>query len=325
MRRKLLVLIVAVLTILPLQTFGRDYSVKFAGTNVETAIKTLKQVTGYDFVYQKDLIKDNNLKINGSFKDRPLEAILNDVVVGQMGLSYKILANTVVLQENTSAGKTVNGIVKGVVVDERDEPLPGATVMVKGTTTGVSTNIDGAFELKVDGKNPVLSVSYVGMHATDYRITSANINSPVRIVLNTDAALIDEVVVTGYQTISKERATGSFDIIDKKQLEKATGNIASRIVGASAGLAATQDAYGNPTFEIRGTSSFNVNSAPLLVVDGFAIEGGFDRSTPTMSRASRCSRMLPQLRSGAPRVPTALLSSLPKAVRTATIGRAWST
>lgn len=281
MREKLILLLVAVITLLPFQALGRDYSVVFDGSNVETTLKTLKKVTGYDFVYQKDLIKDKALKISGNFKDQPIESILDDVVVAQMGLAYKVMDKTIVLQEKApSAGKVVNGTIKGVVVDEEDEPLPGATVMVKGTATGVSTNIDGEFEIKVDGKNPVLSVSYVGMHATEYRLTAANTQTPVRIVLKSNAALMEEVVVTGYQTISKERATGSFDIIDKKQLEKATGNIASRIVGASAGLTATQDAYGNPTFEVRGTSSFNVNSAPLLVVDGFAIEGGFESINP---------------------------------------------
>ena len=88
-------------------------------------------------------------------------------------------------------------------------------------------------------------------------------------------------MVTGYQTISKERATGSFDIISAAQIEKPTGNIASRLIGAAAGLVATQDAYGNPTFEIRGRSQLSTSaSEPLLVVDGFAIEGGFSSINP---------------------------------------------
>lgn len=226
MRRKLLMQAVAVVTLLPLLTFGRDHNATFSGSDVDIAT--------------------NLSNLNGTVQ----------------------------------SDQVVNRIVKGVVVDEDDEPLPGASVRVKGTSYGVSTNPNGEFEIKIDSEHPVLSVSYVGMHSTELRLTSDNTKTPVRIILKSNAAIMDEVVVTGYQTISKERATGSFDIIDKKQLEKATGNIASRIIGASAGLAATQDVYGNPTFEIRGTSSFNVNSAPLLVVDGFAIEGGFESINP---------------------------------------------
>ena len=75
-------------------------------------------------------------------------------------------------------------------------------MLVKGTTNGVSTNIDGEFELKIDGKNPVLQVSYVGMHATDYRLTAANTSKPLRITLKANAAMMDEVVVTGYLNIN---------------------------------------------------------------------------------------------------------------------------
>lgn len=177
---------------------------------------------------------------------------------------------------NRNAVKTYH--VNGTVMDENDEPLPGATVLVKGMAThGTATDVDGHFTLSVSDPNTVLMVSYVGMKTLEVKATAGR---PMTIKLENSDNRLNEIVVTGYQTLSKERATGSFDIIDRKQLEKATGNIASRLMGAAAGLASTQDLYGNPTFEIRGTSSFSVNSAPLLVVDGFAIEGGFESINP---------------------------------------------
>ncbi|WP_304421542.1 SusC/RagA family TonB-linked outer membrane protein [Paramuribaculum intestinale] len=166
----------------------------------------------------------------------------------------------------------------GTVIDEENEPLPGATVLIKGSNgQGTATDADGRFTLSVSDPNCVLMVSYVGMKSMEVKATAGK---PIDIRLESSDNRLNEIVVTGYQTLSKERATGSFDIIDKKQLQKATGNIASRLMGAAAGLASTQDLYGNPTFEIRGTSSFSVNSAPLLVVDGFAIEGGFESINP---------------------------------------------
>ena len=107
------------------------------------------------------------------------------------------------------------------------------------------------------------------------------VRSNFTVVLEDAVHLLDDVVVTGYQTLSKERATGSFDIIDKAQIEKPAGNIATRLIGSAAGLVGTQDAYGNPIFEIRGRSSLtDTPTQPLLVVDGFAIEGGFDSINP---------------------------------------------
>ncbi len=168
--------------------------------------------------------------------------------------------------------------VTGTVVDEAGEPLPGATVLIKGRAgEGTATDVDGHFILHISDPSCTLSVSYVGMLTKEVK---ASTGQPLDISLESSDNRLSEIVVTGYQSLSKERATGSFDIIDRKQLEKATGNIASRLVGVAAGLSSTQDVYGNPTFEIRGTSSFSVSSAPLLVVDGFAIEGGFESINP---------------------------------------------
>ncbi len=184
-----------------------------------------------------------------------------------------------VFAQNTSTAKTTANTysIRGTVVDEENEPLPGATVLIKGTNQGVATDVNGEFILTSHKPACELSVSYVGMQTKD---VMASAGKRVTITLSNSDNRLNEIVVTGYQTLSKERATGSFDIIDRKQLEKATGNIASRLMGAAAGLASTQDVYGNPTFEIRGTSSFSVSSAPLLVVDGFAIEGGFESINP---------------------------------------------
>ena len=280
MNKKPFIAVIVALMLLPLSLWSANYTVTLSNATPQATIEILKKQTGYNFVYkQKALEKIKVQQITDSFKDASLDEILDKLFVDKLGLDYEVIDKTVIILP-PGEKKELNTVVKGIVVDEEDEPLPGATVLVKGTSNGISTNIDGEFQLNVKGKNPVLVVNYVGMHSAEYRLTAANSSTPVRIVLKSNAALMEEVVVTGYQTISKERATGSFDIIDKKQLEKATGNIASRIVGASAGLTATQDAYGNPTFEVRGTSSFNVNSAPLLVVDGFAIEGGFESINP---------------------------------------------
>ena len=167
--------------------------------------------------------------------------------------------------------------VTGKVSDVNGEPLAGVTVIVKGKNRGTTTDAQGNYRISVDA-NDALTFSYIGY--TNYEET-VGAKSQMNVAMDEAAEQVEQVVVTGYQTISKERATGSFDIISAAQIEKPTGNIASRLIGAAAGLVATQDAYGNPTFEIRGRSKLSTGATePLLVVDGFAIEGGFSSINP---------------------------------------------
>ncbi len=176
--------------------------------------------------------------------------------------------------------QSTDGVVNGVVVDEEGNPLAGATILIKGSKYGVAANASGEFSLPVGKDVTELLVNYVGMDPVVIKLTDASFKSPIKVAMRSNAELIDEVVVTGYQTLSKERATGSFDVIDKKQLQKPAASIAQRLIGASAALVANQDAYGNPSFKIRGNSSFNAGNAPLLVVDGFAVSGGFGSINP---------------------------------------------
>ena len=170
-----------------------------------------------------------------------------------------------------------NRSISGVVSDTNGTPVTGVAVTVKNGTNGTITNSDGSFRLRVSNSD-ILVFKHLGYDEEEIHV---GVRTYIEVKLRESAHQLDDVVVTGYQTISKERATGSFDIIDKSQLEKPSGSIASRLIGSAAGLVGTQDAYGNPVFEIRGRSSLSTSATePLLVVDGFAIEGGFASINP---------------------------------------------
>lgn len=168
-------------------------------------------------------------------------------------------------------------LVSGKVTDSAGDPVIGAAVMLKDGSMGAVTDSDGNFSIEAD-ESDVLVVQSLGYETVEIPV---GVRSRFSVILEDAVHLLDDVVVTGYQTLSKERATGSFDIIDKAQIQKPAGNIATRLIGSAAGLVGTQDAYGNPVFEIRGRSSLTDEpTQPLLVVDGFAIEGGFDSINP---------------------------------------------
>ena len=167
--------------------------------------------------------------------------------------------------------------ITGRVTDTSGAPVVGATVTVEGSHRGAVTDQNGNYRIQ-SRDNVVLVFQCLGYERTQVK---AGTKSVIDVEMEESIMKLDDVVVTGYQTISKERATGSFDIIDKSRIEKPSGNIASRLIGSAAGLTASQDAYGNPIFEIRGRTSFSDRATqPLLVVDGFAIDGGFESINP---------------------------------------------
>ena len=162
--------------------------------------------------------------------------------------------------------------VTGVVISEEDgQPVVGASVLVKGTTLGTITDVDGNFNLSnVPSSAKTLQISYIGMQTQEVAI-----KPNLRVVLKSDAQLIDEVVVTGYGVTKKAAFTGSAQTVDNKDLMKKTdANFMKSLEGSVAGLQVNSltgqpGAYASTT--IRGVGSMNSGTEPLYVIDGIAI------------------------------------------------------
>ncbi|CDA84611.1 tonB-dependent receptor plug [Bacteroides sp. CAG:754] len=169
--------------------------------------------------------------------------------------------------------------ITGVVRDENGDVVPGASVIVRGTNNGTVTNIDGQFSLNVEAGN-TLVVSFVGYTNAELKITQDKSNYTVD--LKPASQLLDEVVVTGYQTISKERATGSYAIMTPKDIEgKLQTNILDRMEGKVAGLDLRVSADKDVVPSIRGISTLvKGKRTPLYVVDGIPYEGELDAINP---------------------------------------------
>ncbi|MDR1706582.1 MAG: TonB-dependent receptor [Prevotella sp.] len=159
--------------------------------------------------------------------------------------------------------------VKGKVTDNAGEPLPGVSIILKGSTTGVMTDIDGNYSINVPNSNAVLTISYMGFVPQEHKVGN---NTTLNIVLVEQSTNLDEVVVVGYGVQKKINLTGSVASVDSKKLEnRAVTNLATSISGLAPGVRVTQGS-GNPGSEsvsitFRGTTSLNGNS-PLVLVDG---------------------------------------------------------
>ncbi|WP_321282487.1 SusC/RagA family TonB-linked outer membrane protein [Marinifilum fragile] len=242
----------------------------------------LQEESGVVFIYQTDDVKNvKDISVDMSaasitnildeiLKDTDLDYIVDDEVVV---IKKKEIVPLPAFEVKEQEKKTI----KGKVTDKDGIPLPGVSVVIKGSNIGVATDINGEYSLVIDGGEETLIFSFVGMEPQEIKYKG---QSQLDVVLFEDTATLNEVVITGYQTISKERATGSFNIISKQQIEKPVTNIGSSLVGNVSGVQATLDEEGNPTFEIRGKSSLFANANPLIVVDGFAIEGDFSSINP---------------------------------------------
>lgn len=172
-------------------------------------------------------------------------------------------------------------IVTGTVTGPDNTPLVNATVVVKGTKQTVKTDAAGRFSVSLPAGPQTLVISFVGMKTTEVNVEASSTSASV--TLSEGDGALDEVVLvsTGYQTIPKERATGTFGTISKEQLDKPNTNISSRLVGQVSGVQALRmDEEGNPFFQIRGLSTLFSNQEPLVVVDGFPIQGSYNTINP---------------------------------------------
>lgn len=163
--------------------------------------------------------------------------------------------------------------VKGQVVDEQSEPLPGASVIVKGSSTGVSTDIDGNFTIKAQ-PGTMIVVSYVGYKTREMKVPASG---DMRVVLSDASQSLDEVVVVGV-AMKKSDLTGAVSHIDAKVLtEKPVTNINDALQGRLPGVNITPSVTpgDDSSIKVRGTNTINSGSSPIYVVDGLVMDNSF--------------------------------------------------
>lgn len=276
---------------------GLSQNVTFSGEKVplKTVFQSVEKQTGFLFLSPESVflsakpvtVRAENLPLDQFlakiFKTQSLKYVINgknifvstavsgssDRQLNKSGTDLLFLVDTLIT-------------VRGRVVDEKSEPIEGVSVRVKGSTSGTTTDGAGYFTLAGIKSNSVLAFSSVNIETLEVPVKGRNDLAVVRVQSKTKELEDVEVTVsTGYQTIPKERATGSFGTVSKAQLNKPSLNISQRLIGAVAGVQArSMDADGTPSFEIRGQTSLYGNARPLVVVDGFAVQGDFSTINP---------------------------------------------
>ena len=276
---------VVLMVLLPVITFAipaysqKQIKMDVQGVSLEQVLKELQVQSGYYILYNKQDVqgvKNVSLKVDGSSVKEVLELCLRNT-----SLQYAIEDQTILIslkKAGIEPEKKESVIIKGVVKDSKGSVLPGVTVIIKGTSVGTATGIDGNFSLNlVKQDTATLLFSFVGMKTKEVKWTG---QSELNIVLEDEMSEMDEVVVIGYGTSTKKDLTGAVASFDTRVIEESTAtNVATMMQGQISGLSilAGRGAPGSPArLEIRGVPSLSGATSPLIVVDNVPMTSDFD-------------------------------------------------
>ncbi|UIR57391.1 SusC/RagA family TonB-linked outer membrane protein [Sphingobacterium sp. SRCM116780] len=264
-------------------TYGQKVTLSEQNVPLERIISLLKQQTGYDFLYGSDLHADER-KVNIEVKNQELSLVLNRLFNNQT-FSYVISDKTVVIKL-ASGENEQQRTIQGKVLDENRKPLQSASVRVEGRSTDIITDPEGMFTLTDVPADAAIRITYIGYDTRTIKVSS--IKGFIEVIMRMSENTLKEVNVlsTGYYSLPKERATGSFEYVDKELFNR---NVGSDVITRLKGVTASTifGPVGGPPMPIRNTST-GQGIRKVSVLDRLQIRGistlsmstPFDAGTP---------------------------------------------
>lgn len=247
----------------------------FKNVTLNEVIWEIQKQTDFTFIYSTNDVK--KVKIENMSVNKELISKVLDRCMENSGLTYSVHNGVVAIQKapqpvSVSQEKYT---LTGTVTEENGEPIIGANVVVKNTTNGTVTDLDGNFSLEVNGKKVTITISYIGFTPQEMTVTS---DKPIKITMKADDNLMEEVVVTGYGTFKKSAYAGSASIV-KTEAVKDVPNVSFQqmLEGAAPGVSVSSSSGipgASSSIRIRGMGSFNASNSPLYVVDGVPVLSG---------------------------------------------------
>lgn len=245
----------------------------YKNSTIASVLEDLKAKTGYTFAHKQNEIS-GEIKVSASFSDATLEQVLEKVLVDN-GYDYSIEGSVIVInrsgrRQQPAIPPTI--VVSGCVADENGNPVAGASVIIDRTTRGTATDANGRYTLQARA-DEVLKVTFVGY---EERLVPINGQTTVDIQLNPSAENIEEVVVTGYQTLSaRESASSTFSVKADDIRTDAGFSIDQMLQGHIPGMSVIMtsgEPSATPRIRIRGNATIIGNKSPVWVVDGVVLD-----------------------------------------------------
>lgn len=269
-------------------------TISLSGTNLELrqVFQEVEKQTNYSVFYNKNAIE--GVKVASiDAKNIPLKEFL-EILFQDLPFQFYFNKNTIVISRKSVANDLIRRLeedfspqfsppikISGTIVGQNNQLLSGATIRVKGKNITTASDDRGYFELNAEAP-ATLIISYVGFQQREYKVNNSDPLSISLMQLESRMDTAEVILNTGYQQLSKERATGSFVHIDNELYNRQVGtDVLSRIYNVTSGLITDPRGGGNKNeLLIRGVSTINALTQPLIVVDNFPYEGDLSSLNP---------------------------------------------
>ncbi|MFC3198186.1 TonB-dependent receptor [Parapedobacter deserti] len=262
-------------------SYSQTITLEAKEQTLKQVFNTIQKQTGHHVIYNTRFF-DDQTKVSVSAKQMPLDTFL-DNVLSPLALTYDIRENTILIGRATSPAqpatrgvqpvKALQRSVNGIVNDADANPLEGVTVRLKGSNTVTITGSDGRYSINIPGSEGTLVFSIIGYNTIEHGVGNV---STLNVMMEQSVGGLDEVVVVGYGTQTKENITSSVSTISGAELGKTNSSTFTEgMIGKMPGVQVSQitGVPGSaPSIRVRGTGSITAGNEPLYVIDGFPID-----------------------------------------------------
>ncbi|MGV8094225.1 MAG: TonB-dependent receptor [Mangrovibacterium sp.] len=280
MKLNVFLMLVAVLSVSASQVSAQEtrLDLKMKDASLAKILDAMEDQSEVYFFYNKEQINENQ-KIDVDFRGLTVEEALNRLREA-LPITYEVVGKNIIIKPLDSVRQAVTQqpkSISGKVTDSLGQPLPGVTVVVKGTTQGIITDADGNYSLSNIPAGATLVFSFVGMKTEEIPVSG---KTTINVAMDEETIGIEEVIAVGYGSVRKSDLTGSVASIHSDEINSSgTAVLEQALSGRIAGVVvnASDNAPGaGLDIRIRGTGSISASSAPLYVIDGFPIGGGYN-------------------------------------------------
>ena len=266
-----------VLLLLSLQVSATNYAQKLnlKENNISLAgvFKKIESQSNYRFYYSNDVVPSDKF-VSVNVLNASIQDVLKEVFAGSDFTWNIVNKNKIVVSSRYEKVPAIEaaafaGRITGVVTDENGDPLDNVSIIVKGTSTGTTTNKDGRFVIEITGDNAILEITRVGYETKEIVVSG---NEELNIILEAQRGSMEEIVVVGYGTQKRGKVTAAISSVPMREIQDMpVSNVASALQGKIPGVIVQQSSGvpgSNPSIKVRGFGSINAGNSPLIVVDG---------------------------------------------------------
>lgn len=268
-------------------TYSQNTKLSLSGRNltIEQVLGRIEDQSQFSFFYNVNEV-DLSKVVNVNMENESIETVLN-YLLDNTGLAYTINNKLIIIHPSAQEGidrlspTQQNRTVKGKVTDSAGAPLPGVSIVLKGTTSGTVTGVDGNYYLSNIPSDATLVFSFIGMKTQEIPIVG---KSTVNATMVEETIGLDEVVAIGYGTVKKSDLTGSVEKVNADVFKnQSMTQLTDMLTGTVAGFSAIQNtsAKGGSSMEIRGVNSLNASTEPMIVLDGAIYNGSISDINPS--------------------------------------------